>query len=783
MKQALSRLALALACLLPAAAPARPEEAPPPLSELRKPVSAAAPKAENKAPATPSPVLPARRVAEAARLCRPGAVGYLAVPDAASFARDLEGSPLGKLLDEPAMANLWRNNRFGLRRLFSDLPATAASPAQIAAIAGAADLFPLLVKRAERFSLAFYLDYHGKFSFLLLFDIGLNRLPAFELLGEWETSFYLANPGARAERGDHAGNYLDVWRLGGGADGLAGGEVAVGFAENLALASNNAALAADCLELLNQGESLASSPWGRRLAASMPASGSTDAVGFLRMDAIWSSLDNAPVAQEMTMRWADYLGYGGVGGEALYYGLEFTPGGSRETYLIPVTGETADSSLSELVAERLQPAGVWTTPQAAPNQPVPEFFLAARLAPGHLGQLLTQRGRLFGRSAGGPSFQIPSEARAVFNRDILNLLTGEAGIAFFPALDGDARTGDEWLLVLACSDNPQPLLEKGQNTVERNRASIHSPTADWRKSVSWSVAHPGAFRRLSGNFLLLASSGEIMVAALDQLATASSFAVNRDFAERLAQAEDDHGLLFYLNAPEMLVRTYPNLSQIMRGAYPRSSGLASRPPLAVLRRHVKGVMGVVHPAVPGDMFVRISVQSPAPTFLAMIGGSVLSFPANLRANARKAMEASRANLKLIWLRLQEYASRFGHFPDNLDDLQNSLAADDVPAEELTDLFTAPAALSRLTPEEARRGSFRLVSGVTVSDEPDVPLVYEAEPWSEDFIGMHRNDPTRGPAESGEFAAFRQMIQLDGEVVTMTEKDFRKKVLPRLAEYE
>ena len=53
----------------------------------------------------------------------------------------------------------------------------------------------------------------------------------------------------------------------------------------------------------------------------------------------------------------------------------------------------------------------------------------------------------------------------------------------------------------------------------------------------------------------------------------------------LAEAEKGQGLLFSVNTPEMLGRQYPNFSQLTRSIYPRSSGLNSRPPLALLRRY------------------------------------------------------------------------------------------------------------------------------------------------------------------------------------------------------
>ncbi|MDR2391418.1 MAG: hypothetical protein LBE84_07050, partial [Planctomycetota bacterium] len=362
------------------------------------------------------------------------------------------------------------------------------------------------------------------------------------------------------------------------------------------------------------------------------------------------------------------------------------------------------------------------------------------------------------------------------------LFTGEVGLAFFPKTE----SGYDWLLVLPCSTDPQAMLQTSQSMMERNRTQIHSPDRDWQNSVCWAAVAPGTFR-LNGNFLLLASTGALMLSTLDQLTTGSSFAGNRDFARQIAQAEDGHGLLVYLNLPEIAVREYPNLSQIMRTIYPRSSGLNSRPPLAMIRRYARGATCFLVPHADGG-FTRATVQAPLPSFLAMAGGSILRFPMNLRADGREGMQKSRDNMKFLWLKLQEYASRFGHFPDNPEDLRESLSMENLTEDGIDDIFTAPASLSRLTPEEAAASSYTYLAGLIPGDEPDIPLVYESQPWSEDFIGMY---PQFGqgaaiqsaPAETGDFLPFRQFIQLNGEVVTMTERRFREKIMPRLAERE
>ncbi len=751
-------------------------EATPPLSELRKPVEQVQEENEDE-PILPAAVLSANRVADNARLCPPDAVWYLGASDSVRLGGDWNASPLGALMREPAMEQTFRNNRFGLKFLFADLPESVITPDRIDAIAATMELSRAMADMSERMSMACYLGPGGEFNFLFLFDVGLDRIPAFQKMAEWETSFFLANPGSEVQRGDHAGNFLDVWRVGKRAGPGARAEMAAGFAENLAVVSNDPGLASACLALLSGGDNLADSSWGKRLAASIPASASADLVGFVRMDALLRGLEGTPIARDSVAAWADFLGYGDKG-EAIYYGLQFTPEGARETYLLPASGKAEGASLVEVLARRLKPAGNWSAPAVVPYQPNPVFHFAAMLDGRQLGGLLRQERRLFGLSDKADAFTLPPAARRLFTNEMSTLFTGEIGLTFFPG----AETAGSWLMVLPCSRNPSTLLGKSESTAERNGATIHSAETDWRKAVCWTAAHPGVFRRLNGNFLLIASDGDIMVATLDQLLAGASFASNKDFVQTLSRAEADQGMFFYINMPEILVRQYPGLSHIMRSLYPRSSGLNSRPPLALLRRYARGALAAIAPAAGESEFTRVTVQSPLPSLGALSAGTVLRFPMSLRSSGRAAMETSRDNLKNLWLRLQFYSSRFGHFPDTLDDLVAEMRVG-MSDDEIRSLLTAPAALSRLSPEEAAARSYRYLSGVTPNDEPDVPILYEAEPWSEDFAGMYPTQVDRAPAETGDFQPYRQMILLDGKVVVMPERRFREKILPRLSERE
>lgn len=774
MKTSVCALAVVLAGMLFRAA----AEEVPLLKDLRKPVEVVQ-EAVEEGPILPKAVDPANRVADPALLCPAGAVWYVTVPDAARLVGHWLESPSGALMNEPSMARMFQNNRFGLNFLFSDLPASVVIPSRVGAVAAAFELSNSFAKMSERMAMACYIDDDGRFSFLFLFDIGLERVPAFETIGEWETYFFLSHPGSDVVRGDHSGNHLDVWTLQDRGADRQPSQVAAGFAENMAVVSNNPELAAACLALLSGGDSVAESRWGKRLTASLTTSASADAIAFLRMDALLAGLEETPIARHLVADWADYLGHGGKDDEAIYYGLEFTSEGSRETFLLPASGQSAHPSLIELLAKRLRPVEKWSTPVVFPYQPNPSLFFAACIEGRQLGGMLRQERRLFGDpEAEGLTF--PMEARRLFTNDVLSVLTGEIGMAFYPGSEG----ASSWLMVLPCDNSPEGYFDRGASQIERSGARIYSQDGGWRGATSWTVATPARFPRLAGNFMLIASEGDLLVAAIDNLVGPASFAANRDFTQSLAKSEASQGLLFYLNTPEILGRQYPNLPALMRQLYPRASGLNSRPPLAMLRRYAKGVLGTIAPAANGEEFTRMTVQAPLPTLGALSAGLVLSFPSSLREDGRRAMAQSRENLQNIWLRLQLYASRFGHFPDSLADLAADMRAPDVTSDAIRALFTAPAALPRMDAREASEKSYRYLSSATPNDEPDIPLVYEAEPWSEDFTGWYpAADSGRGRSESGEYLSYRQYIRLDGTVVVIPEKRFLEKVLPRIQERE
>lgn len=752
----------------------------PPLKALRKPVAVA--QEVDEGPVLPVAVAPERMVADPATLCPDGAVWYVTVPDAARMVKDWNASPSGALINEPSMANTFKNNRFGLGFLFSDLPESVITPERVGAVASVIDLSNALAKIATKMAMACYIDEKGSFNFLFVFDVGPERTEAFETIGEWETYFFLANPGTDVKRGNHAGNYLDTWFLRDRASSRKSAEIVAGFAENMAIVSNSTQLATAGLELLaGRGANIADSKWGRRLAASQSTSATADAIAFLRMDELLRGLNETPIARNAVNKWADYLGHGGRDGEAIYYGLEFTKDGSRETFLLPASGQSGSTSLMELLAKRLRPSSKWASTPVVPYQPIPSLFFAALLEGRQLGSILRSDRRLFGSSDDeGASFAVPPEIRNLFSNDMMSVMTGEIGMAIFPESDGKAS----WMIVLPCTSSPAQHLPKSVHSVDRTDTTIHSVSeTEWRNSVCWTALNPERFRRLPGHSLVIASDGDLMLTVVDQLVSGSSFANNRDFSGVIANSEDEQGMIFYVNTPEILVRLYPHLSGLMRGLYPRSSGLNSRPPLAMLRRYAKGVLGVISPTRNGEEFTRVTVQAPLPTLGALGTGIVLAFPRSLREDGRRAMEQSRENMQNIWLRLQLYASRFGHFPDSLDDLAADMRSPSVTSESIRTLFTAPAALSRLTARDAATQSYRYLSGVTPTDEPDIPILYEAQPWSEDFIGQYPDDENRGKSESGDFIPFRQYIRLDGKIVTMPEKRFLDKVLPRLKERE
>lgn len=774
MKRYILSLSLALALLAPLAFAGEV----PLLQDLRKPPEPKVTTMAEDEQVLPAPVAAERLVADLGRVCPEGAVWYVSVPDSSRMVSDWDASPIGKFAGERPVRQMFRNNRFGLGYLFSDLPGSTIAPQRVGAVASAMELSGVLAAMSKKMAFASYLNDKGVFSFVFLFDVGTDRVPAFETMAEWETSFYLAFPGTEVVRGDHSGNFLDVWSLREQEkNALQPAEVVAGFIENLAIVSNDKALAESCMTLLNGGPSISDSVWGKRLSASLAASSSADAVAYLRMDALLEGLKEMPIARQSVANWADYIGHGGAEGEAIYYGLQFTPDNCRETFLLPSPGAASSSSLVELLAKRLRPVSKWSSVNVLPYQPNPSLFLAAQMEGRQLGGLLRQEQRLFGLSTDSVQFQMPSAIRRLFTNEIVNELTGELGLAFYPG-----QNPGSWIMILPCNNNPASFLPRVEREVERSGTVIYSREEEWRTKPCWTVVSQDVFRRVNGYYLVAATEGDLVLSVVDQLISGASFASNRDFTSVLANTESGHGLIFYVNLPEIMVRTYPNLSQLMRSVYPRSSGLNSRPPLTLIRRYTKGVLGAISPSEGDSDFTRVTVQSPVPLMGALAGDIVLRFPMSLRSEGRGSMEKSRENMQALWLRLQLYSSRFGHFPESLDVLMSEMRTT-MPPDEVRSLFIAPAALSRLSPEEAMKGSYAYVSGITPNDEPDVPILYEASPWSEDFSGMYPTEPERAPNETGVFQPYRQYIQLDGKIVTMSEKRFQEKVLSRMLERE
>lgn len=756
----------------------------PPLKALRKPVEK---KEENKdeGPVIPAPVGAGSRIADPARLCPEGAVWYVTVPDASRFLKNWEQSPPGKMMAEPSMVQTLRNNRFGLDFLFSDLPASAISPERVKTMAGAVALAVAVAPVSEKLAMAGYLDGEGKLSFVFVLDVGLVRETAFNLMGMWETGFMLEHPTMTAVRDSHAGDYIDVWTQFREDGGDAHAQIAAGFVQNMLIVSNNETLAKQALSLMSGGASVASSHWGERLAASLPSSTSADAIGYVRMDALMEGLKSVPIARQAVANWGDYIGHGGKDGEALYYGLQFTEDGVRETFLLPTPAQGSAESLLEVFSRRLRPVQKWTCVSVMPYQPNPTLFLAAQMEGKILGGLLRQERRIFGLSTDIDHFTVPPEARRLFTNDVLAMLSGEVGISFYPEqpVGETDKMRQPWLMVLPCSANPIKKLPRAESQVEYNGGTVMSrDPANWRTTTAWTVISTESFRRLNGHYLLIASDGNLLLSAIDQVVSGSSFAANKDFAAAVAGAEANHGLLFYINVPEVVVRQYPNLSQIMRRLYPRSSGFNSRPPLSVLRRYARGITGAIAPSNNGAAFTRVTVQAPIPTLGAIAADTVLTFPMSLRLQGRESMETSRKNLQALWLRLQLYSSRYGHFPDTLEDLMGEMRTN-TPQDELRALFTAPAALGLYSPADAMTKSYNYMSGITPEDEPDIPVIMESQPWSEDFSGMYPQSAARGPAETGDFQAYRQYIRLDGKIVVMPEKRFQSKIVTRIMERE
>jgi hypothetical protein len=206
--------------------------------------------------------------------------------------------------------------------------------------------------------------------------------------------------------------------------------------------------------------------------------------------------------------------------------------------------------------------------------------------------------------------------------------------------------------------------------------------------------------------------------------------------------------------------------------YPRVRSLVSRPPIGFLNENLFGLVGGV--AVEEEAgVVRSTLVSPSGTAPALSGLLVLNMPRWMRERAREHLSASRANLGRMWMALQNYATTRGHFPEGLDEFLGLFA----PGER-EEVFASPAAAAVLGPDAARRRSYRYIPGLSTMDEPGRPIVYEADAWHYEFMGMM---PGAGdePAETGAYVPWRLVLQLDGTIRAYPEEVFQREILPRI----
>ncbi|MDR0362339.1 MAG: hypothetical protein LBJ46_06615 [Planctomycetota bacterium] len=766
---------LVIACVATAFARVHAQEVPL-LSDLRRKVEAA-PVEEMIDSARPAPVTGEKMFSDLLRLAPDGAVWYFSCNDFGTAADNWDETPVARFLAEQRVQNMLRNNQFSIATLFGDLPRAVILQERVAAADAAIGLAARMAPFAKSGATVGYVNEDGDFSFLFLLDIGSRRDAPFDAMVDWETALFLSSPGTSATRGDHSGSFLDVWSIPLSAAEDRKAEVAAGFHENIAVITSDSALGRRVFAQPGNGESLADSPYGTRLAASSATSADSDFYGFVRIRALLSAFSTNRVTHDALVAWANMVG-GVTERDALYYSVRMVRGGARETYLVPLGGNGA--TVARTLAGGLRPAQKWTAPSAFPYQPAPSRYFSAVFDKPQISRMLRMEYALFGEIALPDSILVPQEGLQVFSEAVLNSLTGEVATAYFSA-DYD-QPNSSWMTVLAAAGDISSVIPGSVSQVEKSGITIHSVSRDWRTAVSWAVIPESLSKNLQSSFLVFASSGDLISGAIEQIFSGLTFADNRDFNAALASAEDNQGMLFYLNVPEIAVREYPNLSVLARTFFPRSSGLNNRPPLNLLRRYAAGLLAVVSPGSIENEFLRVTVQAPFPSLGAISLMTVLNYPSSLRISGREGMAKSRTNMQKLWLRLQLFSSRNGHFPVDVDELVADMRTS-MTNDEIRDIFTAPGAVYQLGRAEATRSSYHYVSGLTPNDEPDVPLIYETRPWGEDFVGMQQPKDNAIRRETGNFEQYRQYIRMDGEVIAVPERIFHERVLKRLEDRE
>lgn len=721
-----------------------------------------------QAPTYPAPIPAGSLIDNPARLFPPDPVAYVSIGDMNAAGTAWAANKLAEFWTDRRLAVMKENNRFSLRGLYSDLPDTIVSRERVrtaeAVLSLAYDVLPL----ARKAAFALYIGSDGNLDLLCMFDVGSQRMPAFECLLRWESVFLAENQQAEYRHENHTTNFLDRWWFA-GENKSNKAEMAAGYIENVLVITNSFSLAGRVQGLARNGASLMDTTLYRKLT-----SRGFDALGgYIRMGALLDGVKNIQGVQREATGWADILGRGPAG-DALFYGLKIGKDAMTESVLLPTLGQ--DQSLLGLLQPQMRPCSQWQAVDVIPYIPTPQKYYGVALNPAAIAPIVHGDWRIATRD--GSFLGTPQCVANIVSDRLANELTGEIGLALYAPVASSPDGEERWLLVLPCNSNPQNLLPDGSR-VERSGVTIfyqedQETNNGWESSPAWMALRSRQFKNITSDYVVVASEGALLRDVVDQAVAGSTFANDEDFSAAVASVGTNKSLIMYINTNQILVDEYSNISAIYRSLYPRSSGINNRPSLSFLRRFLTPSTGSMRPAG-AEPYAELTIRTPVPLGPAMAAGAVLFCPRNLREDGRRNMDESQGNLANIWTELQLYASRYGRYPKTLQDLVQSFGENTDAGDLMKHRLKAPG---NHTDEE----SYGYISGVMPTDESDLPLVYEARAWSEDFKDYYPADG-RAPRESGDYVPFRQYARLDGQIVVMPETEFVEKIKPRIDDRE
>lgn len=729
---------------------------------------------------------------EAQFLLPPGPLCYMEAPNGKGLSDSLARTNLAMLLDEKKVKAFFRENAIGINDLFTDLPPSYASKAGVRLLVAAKQFATAFVNNPGPVVLAVYKEPGRGINAVLLADIGRHREKPFRVLEKVRDTFLDQYPNFVVQETPHGDDFVDMIQSDDGSS-----ELAYGIIRNFAVVSTNRRFAKQILRYATkgkEGDALAQSSAYTDLGTY--TDGKAQVRGFIDLPAIQKELQSnaLPKAAEMMDLSCDVLGRGTKDAQnqpaMAYYDMRAEGIRIIEHVVSPTAAETAGfaARLQAVCkpADALGEAGNdWISPRLIPYQP--DFFVASHLLPSSLKAFLELKEKHFGGSerAKELSAAIPTSLKFILKEAIADksdeLLTGEVALALLP-LRGE-ETKRDWIIVMGVRDATAASSQFGDANTELGGVKIWTRDAEWKTGQCWGVFDQAQYkhiksvgRGLPSSCLVVASSGALFQELVDQVSALTSLADNKDFLAQMKEVGRDNSLIWYLNLPGTVGREYMGILKHLRGFFPRLKSISNLPTMTMINKSTFGIAGGAQ-VREGQPYVRSTLTSPAPVIPSIAGLMGLHFPRWVRDRSRTQQLASRRKISRIWLALQTYATARGHFPESMQDLQNLFKA----GEDRENLFTLEAARDYLG-ADAKLNSFRYLPGLRATDEPDFPILYEADAWHWDYADMIGKLEEEG-TETGPYQRYRLVLKLSGKIETYTEKEFKKRVMNRIRSRE